>query len=62
MALIDYKCGKCGNSFFKIVYSEEHKVLCPKCGNVVDRIYKGKYYGKNGGGCGGGCSNCGVCH
>lgn len=62
MALIDFKCKKCGKDFFEIVSSNEEKVVCPKCNSEeVERIYKGKYFGK-GGGCSGGCSSCNGCH
>ena len=62
MALIDFKCEKCGSSFFEIINNSEEKVQCPKCGSdEVKRVYKGKYYGKNDG-CSGGCSTCGGCH
>lgn len=61
MALIDYKCEKCGNDFFEIV-KEDTKVKCPKCGSEeVKREYKGKYYGKSGGNCSGSCSGCSGC-
>lgn len=47
MALIDYKCEKCGSSFFEIVKSGDEKVVCPKCkSDNTKRIYKGKFYGK----------------
>lgn len=62
MALIDFKCEKCGNEFFEIVYKYDEKVTCPQCGDdAVKRVFKGKFYGK-GGGCGGGCSTCSGCH
>lgn len=62
MALIDYKCEKCGDEFFEIVNGENQKVVCPKCGSEeIKRVYKGKYYGSNGGGCSGGCSTCSGC-
>lgn len=61
--IIDYKCKKCGNSFFEIVKDADEKVKCPKCGSSdVQRIYKGKYYGKSGGGCTGSCATCSGCH
>ena len=61
MPLIDYKCDKCGNSFFEIVSGNE-QVKCPKCGSEeVKREYKGKFYGKNGGSCGGNCGGCAGC-
>lgn len=60
MALLDFKCEKCGENFFEIVKGENEKVKCPKCGSEsTRRVYKGKFYGKSGGGCSGG--NCGSC-
>lgn len=62
MPLIDYKCEKCGNSFFEIVKNENDKVVCPKCKSEdVKREYKGKYFGK-GGNCSGSCSSCPGCN
>lgn len=62
MALIDYKCSKCGHEFFEIVKGDTDKIICPKCGSdETQRIYKGKFYGSNGGSCGGGCSTCSGC-
>lgn len=62
MALIDFKCDKCGDSFFEILKDDKEKVTCPNCGSEsVKRIYKGKYYGK-GSSCGsGGCAGCSGC-
>lgn len=61
MPLIDYKCEKCGNSFFEIVKDDKEKIICPKCGSAdVKREYKGKYYGK-GGSCSGSCNSCPGC-
>lgn len=66
MALIDFKCVKCGNEFFEIISAGgTDKVKCPECGGDVERIYKGKFYGKSseGGhsGCGGSCGSCSGC-
>ncbi|MCX7883636.1 MAG: zinc ribbon domain-containing protein [Caloramator sp.] len=62
MALIDFKCKKCGNEFFEIVKNVDEKITCPKCSSEkVERIYKGKFYGK-GGSCSGSCSGCSGCH
>lgn len=62
MALIDYKCSKCGHEFFEIIKQDSEKIVCPKCGSEeTKRIYKGKFYGNNGGSCGGGCSTCSGC-
>jgi putative FmdB family regulatory protein len=62
MALIDFKCGKCGNSFFEIMNNDKDKITCPKCGSEdVKRVYKGKFYGTSGGSCGGSCSTCSGC-
>lgn len=60
MAVIDFKCKKCGKEFFEIVSSNDTNVECPECKSTdIERLYKGKYYGK-GGGCGSGsCSSCG---
>lgn len=61
MPLIDYKCEKCGSSFFEVVNGDNEKVVCPKCGSTdVKREYKGKYYGK-GGSCSGSCGSCSGC-
>lgn len=66
MALIDFKCDKCGNKFFEIINPEDAaKIRCPKCGGSVKRVYKGKFYGKSssdGGGCSGNCGSCSGCH
>lgn len=64
MAIIDFKCEKCGKEFFEILKSSDEKVKCPECGSEeIKRVYKGKYYGKCGGGnCGGNCSGCSGCH
>lgn len=75
MALIDFRCNKCGNKFFEIISSEDaNKVKCPKCGSDSTRVYKGKFYGKSSsgegasgeggfsGGCSGSCGSCSGCH
>lgn len=60
MALIDYKCEKCGKEFFEVV-KEGDIIKCPSCGAVeVKRLYKGKFYG-NCGSCSGSCGSCGGC-
>lgn len=62
MALIDFKCKKCGKEFFEIVDNND-EVVCPKCfSKNVQRLYKGKYYGKSSSTCSGNCSSCGGCH
>lgn len=67
MALIDFKCTKCGKKFFEIIKpSEIGKIKCPDCGGDVKRVYEERSIGKhsNGGssGCGGNCSACSGCH
>ncbi len=70
MAVIDYKCKDCGESFFKIVNSqaERDSVVCPKCGGKeIKQVFGGTAYitaGKKGGAsCGGHCGSCGSqCH
>ena len=43
MALIDFKCDKCGEKFFEIVnLSEKDKVKCPRCNSgEVRQIFEG---------------------
>lgn len=67
MALIDFKCSKCGEEFFEIINIKDvDKIKCPKCGSSVMRVYKGKHYGKSCDGgskcCGGSCGSCSGCH
>lgn len=65
MAIIDYKCKKCGKTFFEIVDNLEEKIICPACkSDELERLYKGKYYGKgSGGNCtSGSCAGCSGCH
>lgn len=65
MALIDFECKNCRESFFEIVNPDQiDKVKCPKCGSEPRRVYKGKFYGKCEGGssCSGKCSCCSGCH
>ena len=47
MAVIDYKCKDCGESFFKIVNSqaERDSVVCPKCGGKeIKQVFGGTAY------------------
>ena len=69
MALIDFKCNKCGEKFEEIVkLSDRKNIKCPKCGSSdIRQVFEGKCSGvgssKGGSGCGGGsCSCCSGCH
>lgn len=33
MPIFEYKCGKCGNSFEKLIRTSSEKIECPECGN-----------------------------
>lgn len=68
MALIDFKCNKCGEKFTELVNSSNrNKVQCPKCkSNDIIQVFEGKCnsvgasVGKStcsSGSCGG-CSGC----
>lgn len=68
MAVLDFKCGDCGEKFFELVNSQNRdKLQCPKCKskNVV-QVYEGKCNSggaANGGGCSSGnCGGCSGCH
>ena len=69
MALIDFKCDKCGEKFDEIVkLSNRDDIKCPKCGSSeVRQVFEGKCsFGgssKGSGGCSGGsCGGCSGCH
>lgn len=66
MALIEFKCDKCGEKFDEIVkLSNRESIKCPKCGsNEVKQVFEGKCsFGGSSKGSGGGCSSgsCGGC-
>ena len=46
MALIDFKCTKCGYKFFELVnFKDRDKVNCPQCkSGGVQQIYEGRCY------------------
>lgn len=64
MALMDFKCENCGESFFEILKDVNDKVVCPKCGSEnVRKVLKTGQYGKTSSeGCGGNCGACKGCH
>ena len=68
MALIDFKCDRCGEKFEEIVkLSDRNDIKCPKCGSSdIRQIFEGKCSSvgsSKGGGCSGGsCSCCSGCH
>lgn len=64
MALLDFKCQKCGKKFFEIMKpSDADKVKCPDCGGSVKRVYEEKTCGIHSeGGCSGSCGSCSGCH
>lgn len=69
MALIDFKCKKCGEKFTELVKaSNRDKVVCPKCSsNEVQQLFEGKC-NTVGASCGkstcssGSCGGCSGCH
>ena len=68
MALIDFKCNKCGEKFEEIVkLSNRENVKCPKCGSEeIKQVFEGKCNAggsAKGGGCSSGsCGGCSGCH
>jgi putative FmdB family regulatory protein len=46
MALIDFKCEKCGYKFFELVnFKDRDRVKCPQCeSSDVKQIYEGQCY------------------
>ena len=44
MALIDFKCTKCGEKFEEIVkLSDRENIKCPKCGSEdIKQVFEGK--------------------
>lgn len=69
MALIDFRCDKCGEKFDEIVKPDSRdSIKCPKCGSrEVKQVFEGKCsFGsssKGGGGCSSGsCGGCSGCH
>lgn len=69
MALIDFKCGDCGEKFDEFVNSSnKDNIQCPKCRSKnIKQIFEGRWNacgtGKGSGGCSSGnCSGCSGCH
>ncbi len=69
MALIDFKCIKCGEKFEEIVkLSDRKNIKCPKCGSEeIKQVFEGicarAGSAKGGGGCSSGsCGCCSGCH
>lgn len=64
MPLLQYFCKNCNFEFEELVKKFDDKVLCPKCGNAVERRYSGQIYsatGKTYAKCGGNCKTCSGC-
>lgn len=70
MAVIDFKCKQCGQTFFKIVGSDEERksVVCPGCGSGdIKQVFGGTAYitsgnrSAGGGCCSGSCGGCSGC-
>ena len=69
VALIDFKCSKCGEKFEEIVkLSDRENIKCPKCGSEeIKQVFEGKCAragsAKGVGGCSSGsCGCCSGCH
>lgn len=68
MALIDFRCNKCGGKFEEIVrILDRDNIKCPICGSKnIRQVFEGKCNmggSAKGGGCSGGsCAGCRGCH
>lgn len=64
MALLQYKCPKCGKKFEELVKKFDALVLCPDCKIQAERDYCGEMYSSTGKPikkCSGNCKTCGGC-
>ena len=65
MPLFDYKCPKCGAKMSKLVKVYDELVLCPDCGEVMEKNFNGEVVGGLGKKiphCTGDCKNCSGYH
>lgn len=64
MPILEYRCKNCNKVFEELVKRYDEEVVCPDCGQKVERNWSGCMYsatGKPPKKCSGNCSTCGGC-